>query len=226
MKFIYSFGFICLSVFFIACKANKVIDHKAKLRTINASYQAGDINLFIDYEKVYASNIQYLNFSLFREFIEGKHNVQIKDANNNILVDTALLMTENKHYSLFLYDSMNINRYKVIDENFVTANGSACKVRFLQLSNNAPSVDLLRDNDTLAFCKQFSNGINSEYLTMNDGKHQFKAYTSTGANLLTTQNEYDYKAGAFYTLYLRGNVGSMGTDSLSFFVIESTLDYL
>ena len=224
--FINALGLFSILLLLSACEGNKVKDHKAKLRTINASYNVGDVNLFVDYEPVYASNIQYLNFSLFREFIEGPHKIQIKNAMGNVIVDTSLLMTENKHYSLFVYDSINTLRYKVIDENYVTAPGSNCKVRFLHFSNNAPNVDIHRDADTIPLFSNYTNGLNSEYVQMNDGIHQFNAKSTGGLNTLTTQNPYNYKAGAFYTLFLRGNVGATGLDSLSFFVIESTLDYL
>ncbi len=212
-------------IFIAGCDGNKVKDHKAKLRTINASFNAGDINLSVDYAPVYASNIQYLNFSLFREFIEGTHKVQIKNSIGNVLVDTSFFMTENRHYSIFMYDSMNVLRYKVIDENFVTPIGSNCKVRFLHLSNTAPLVDVQRDADPVMF-QGYQNGLNSEYIQMSSGVHQFKALGTGGMNVLTTQNPYDFKSGAFYSLFLRGNVGATGLDSLSFFVIESTLDYL
>jgi hypothetical protein len=217
---------VCVATVFMSCEGKKVVDHKAKLRTINASYNAGDINLAVDYEPVYITNIQYLNFSLFREFLEGTHKIQIKNAAGTVLVDTSLLMTENRHYSLFLYDSMNNLRYKVVDENYVTAPGSNCKVRFLHFSNTAPLVDVARDGDTVPMFTNYHNGLNSEYIQMTDGWHQFKALGAGGMNTLTTQNPTFYKAGAFYTLYLRGNVGATGNDSLSFFVIESTLDYL
>lgn len=218
---------ISSSFFLYSCEGNKVKDHKAKLRTVNASFNAGDINLFVDYEPVYTPNIEYLNFSLFREFIEGKHKVQIKNASGAVIVDTSLLMTENRHYSLFVYDSMNVLKYKVIDENFVTAPGSNCKVRFLHFSNTAPMVDIHRDNESVPMFTGYTNGINSEYIQMSDGTHQFKALSSTGGmGELTVQNPTFYKAGAFYTLFLRGNIGATGTDSLSFFIIESTLDYL
>ncbi|MBK7690026.1 MAG: DUF4397 domain-containing protein [Bacteroidetes bacterium] len=217
---------VAFCVCFAACDGNKVKDHKAKLRTINASYNAGDINLSVDYGTVYASNIQYLNFSLFREFLEGSHKVQIKNANGTVLVDTSLFMTENRHYSLFVYDSMNVLRYKVIDENFVTPTGSSCKVRFLHLSNNAPNVDVELDAQGVPMFQNFKNGLNGEYIEMGSGTRQFRALTSGAGALLTTQNPYYYKPGAFYSLFLRGNVGATGLDSLSFFVIESTVDYL
>lgn len=213
-------------VCFVACDGNKVKDHKAKLRTINASYNAGDINLSVDYGTVYATNIQYLNFSLFREFLEGSHKVQIKNASGTVLVDTSLFMTENRHYSIFVYDSMNALKYKVIDENFVTPPGSSCKVRFLHLANNAPAVDVELDAQGVPMFQNYKNGLNGEYIQMGSGTHQFKALTTGAGSLLTTQNPYDYKPGAFYSLFLRGNVGATGLDSLSFFVIESTVDYL
>ncbi|MCC7028660.1 MAG: DUF4397 domain-containing protein [Chitinophagaceae bacterium] len=227
MRFkLYSLFILGMAIAFSACEGKKVIDHKAKLRTINASYNAGDINLLVDYEPVYISNIQYLNFSLFREFLEGTHKIQIKNAGGTILVDTSLLMTENRHYSLFLYDSLNNLRYKVVDENYVTPPGSNCKVRFLHFSNTAPQVDVARDADSVPMFANYHNGLNSEYIQMTDGWHQFKALGAGGMTTLTVQNPTFYKAGAFYTLYLRGNVGATGNDSLSFFVIESTLDYL
>ena len=121
---------------------------------------------------------------------------------------------------------MNTLKYKVIDENFVTAPGSSCKVRFLHLSNNAPNVDVNLDGQGTPMFQNYYNGLNGEYVQMGSGTRQFKALTPGAGGVLTTQNPYDYKPGAFYSLFLRGNVGATGLDSLSFFVIESTIDYL
>lgn len=220
-------GLILCTLMCVSCfKAKPVREYKAKFRTINASYNTGDINVFVDYEKIYETNIQYLNYSYYRELMIGKHKVQVKDANENILIDTSITMSEYRHYSLFIYDFNNTVQFKIVDENYVTPVGSHAKVRFLHLSNNAPVVNVHLDNDTTPMFADYVNGTNSEYIQIHAGVRQFTAFNGISGAWLTTQNPYEYKAGAFYTLYLRGNNGGTGDDSLAFFCIENTNDYL
>ncbi len=65
-------------------------------------------------------------------------------------------------------------------------------------------------------CKIWTNDNHPEEIFSQDFFYQKLQYI----------NENPVRAGAFYSLFLRGNVGATGLDSLSFFVIESTLDYL
>lgn len=209
-----------------SCKHNNTIEeHKAKLRTINASFNAGDINLAVDYEQVYESNIIYQNYTLFREFIEGQHTIQIKNANGSVLIDTVLRIEPNKQYSLFLYDSANTLKYKVVDENLMLLTGSQCKLRFLNLSNNSPSIDLFKDNDSIPMFQNFENGMYSEYTSMSDLTHQFFIINSISKDTLCRKFPSNFKAGAYYTLFVSGNMNAVGNDSLSFYAIESTTNY-
>jgi len=96
-----------ITLFFLACKPSKIVDVKGRVRLINASSTTGDLNMFLDYQKVYATNVEYLNYSLFREYLATKHKLQIKDAVGNLLIDTSINVEDKKSYSVFVYDSLS-----------------------------------------------------------------------------------------------------------------------
>lgn len=215
---------VFLSVILFSCKDRGIEDSKGKLRLINASYITGDINMDIEYAPVFSSNVQYLNYSLFREFIAGKRKLQIKNASGGVIVDTFITIEENKTYSAFLYDSAGTVRYKLLNEQFFSPGGSNCKVRFLHLSNDAPAVNMVQQFDTTFRFDNYVNGMNSEYMSMATGPQQFDVKTVSGNNTIYS-NLFEYEPGFLYTLYLKGNVSSQGNDSLGIFIITDNGNY-
>lgn len=216
--------FIMMLVGLVSCKNDPFVDSKGRLRLVNASFNTGDINMYIDYDPVYSSNVQYLNYSLFRDFIAGKHKLHLKNASGAILVDTAVNIEENKSYTAFLYDSMNTLKYKLLEETFITPGGSNCKVRFMHLSNDAPIVNMIQQLDSNFKFTGYANGDYSPYVSMASGQQIFNVKDSaTGTTIYS--NLFDYKPGFFYTLYLKGNVSSFGPDSIGIFNIQDNGNY-
>lgn len=217
--------FFCFLILgFASCKQDSIVESTGRIRLVNASYNTGDINLMVEYGKVYATNVQYLNYSLFRDFIAGKRKVQITNASGNVIVDTAITIEENKTYSLFLYDSANNLKYKQITEQFITPTGSSCKVRFMHLSNNAPSVNAIQQFDTTIRFNGYQNGQYSEYTPMPSGVHTFHVKDALQDTLIYS-NLNSYSPGFFYTVYLKGNTGSNWNDSIGFFIIKDNGNY-
>ncbi len=214
------------SLSLISCKHNnKIEEFTGKIRVINASYLAGEINADVDYEKIYESNIIYLNYTHFRPFMEGKHKIQIKNAVGDVIIDTSFTMIRENYFSVIVYDSANTIKYLFIKENLKFSSGSSSNIRFLHLSNDAPVADIYCTPDTTPRFVQYINGNYSEYAKMENSLHQFIAINSLTKDTLCIQAPYNYKSGAYYTLFLRGNTNSNGIDSLNFSLIEDTSNY-
>lgn len=206
---------------FNACEGHKVVDNKAKMRLINASSLTGDLNLDVDYQTIYSSNVQFLNYTYFREYLAGYRKLQIKNANGALVIDTAITMLDNKAYSLFIYDSMFITKFKIVEEVFVTPQGSDCKIRFMHLGNDIGTVSVSKDTNATILFANYSNGDYSNYTSFNAGDHSFKI---TG-DINFVQPIYNAKPGYFYTMYLKGIKASTGADSVGIFTIENNGNY-
>ena len=210
----------------LSCEGNKVSDQTARMRCINASSTAGDINVFVDYKKLYATDIQYLNYSLFSQHIVGLHNLQFKSASGSLLLDTAIQFAWGQAYSAFIYDSVGQIKLQWLTEDFNRAQGSYCKLRFLHLSNNAPFTDITAGTDTSVLFRKFRNGQRSDYQLFGLDSVTFNAnYSGTTSSFYSQSMYQKFKAGYFYTLYLKGNIGSTGIDSVGFFMIENNGSY-
>ncbi len=215
-----------IAALLFACKGHNVKDSISKIRFINASSISGDINVYIDYKKVFATDIQYLNYSLFSSHISTTHLIQIKTSAGNLIADTSLMMVQGNNYSVFLYDSANSVNIKLLDEDFSAPKGSFCKLRFLHLSNNAPATDIRQGNDTTVLFRNYSNGQYSDYNIYSIDSLTFNASNTGSSTSYYTQPGYvKFKSGYFYTMYLKGNIGSTAIDSLGFFVIENNGTY-
>ncbi|MBP6624788.1 MAG: DUF4397 domain-containing protein [Chitinophagaceae bacterium] len=215
-----SLGLVVL-VCFSACEGHKVVDNKGKMRLINASSITGDVNLDVDYQTIYSSNVQYLNYTYFREYLAGYRKLQIKNSNGSVVIDTAITIMDNKAYSLLVYDSMSVVKFKILDELFVTPQGSECKIRFIHLGNDVGSVSVTKDTNATILFANYSNGDYSNYTSFNAGDHSFKI---TG-DINFAQPIYQAKPGYFYTMYLKGIKASTGADSVGIFTIENNGNY-
>lgn len=222
MKF--RFIFLILPFLVSACKHHPFNESKGKLRLVNASYNTGNINMYVDYEKVYATDVQYLNYSLFRDYLSGRKKLQIRNSGGTMIIDTAISIEDNKAYSVYLYDSANQVRYKQVEEVFIAPGGSNCKVRFLHLSNDAPEVNVIQQQDSQYRFMNYMNGDISNYISIPSG---YLAFNVKNASTNTTfyTNYFEYKPGYFYTLYLKGNMASQMDDSIGIFTIKDNGNY-
>ena len=217
--------FVAIALLFASCKPSRIVDVKGRVRLINASSTTGDLNMFIDYEKVYATNVEYLNYSLFREYIATNHKLQIKDALGNLLIDTSIIVEDKKSYSVFVYDSLADLKIKFVKEVFIAPFGSACKMRFLNLSKDNGLVDVYKTGDSSIQFLNFANGQHSEYLEFQSGFTEFDVSNSLNGNALYHYYGYSLKPGYYYTTFLKGTKTSLGKDSLGIFTIENNANY-
>lgn len=227
MKQLFNFSFVLLILALLhSCDGNEVSESTAKIRFINASFIKNPINVFMDYKKMYATDIQYLNFSLFSKHIATDHFIEVKDASGNLIYDTLLNMKQGQVFSGIIYDSMNTTLCKFIEELDQAPKGSFCKVRFMHLSNNAPASDITQGLDTSVLFRNFSNGQISNY-SIHDLQANYLNASTTGSSTpyYSYGKNINFKAGYLYTVYLKGNMGSVSDDSIGMFVLENNGDY-
>ena len=214
-----------ITFLFAACKPSSVVDLKGRVRLINASSTIGDLNMFVDYQKLYATNVEYLNYSLFRDYIATNHKLQIKDAVGNLLIDTSIVVEDKKSYSVFVYDSLADLKIKFVKEVFIAPFGSACKMRFLNLSKDNGLVDVTKTGDSNIQFLNFANGQHSEYIEFQSGFTEFDVTSSVNGSALYHYYGYALKPGYYYTTFLKGTKTSLGKDSLGIFTIENNANY-
>lgn len=218
---------LSLLAFIAACNVGKndLNDRTARLRIINASALSGGANLEVDYKLVYDKYCEYLNYSLFREYIEGAHKIKIRDISTNVVIDTQINLVFDKSYTLFVYDTLNTIRCKLVEEQFLVPNGANAKVRFLHLSGDADSVSLQKGNDSIPVLSGFVNGMNSEYVTWLAGPTWFTAIRTQTGDTLGTPFYSDLQAGRFYTIFVKVRTSSSGIDSIGIFSIFNNGEY-
>lgn len=217
---------MCIVTFIMSCNidGNDVKTNSGRMRIINASYKSQGINVRVDYKTIYDKYTEYLNFSKFREFLSGKHKVHIDCANGTVL-ETDITIDKSESYTLFIYDSLGTTRYFVDKDNFVVPKGANSKVRFVNVSNDAQEVNVFRNEDATPHFLKYTLGRISTYITYPRGNSLFRIEDS-GSNLeLCTPLMIDLQPGLFYTMLLKGRLGSVDTDSLGLFVISENGNY-
>ena len=227
MKGLHFLFFGTLIAIFAACQIGKndLNNRTARLRIINASAISGGANLEVDYKLVYDKYCEYLNYSLFRDYIEGKHKIKVRDINTNVVFDSTMQLDFDKSYTLFIYDTLSAIRCKLIEEKFIVPIGANAKVRFLHLSGNADSVSLQKGNDSIPILSGFVNGMHSEYTTWLAGPTYFTAIRTKTGDTLGTPFYSDLQPGRFYTFFIKGVTTSQAIDSVGLFSVFNNGEY-
>jgi hypothetical protein len=139
---------------FTACKDEVVAKKYARLDVINASPDAPGLNAIVDstiispYVLQFGSNMGYMQVEAKKSII--KFNTFLSDTTtDSSVLQTEFTFKENEHYSVFLVDSFSkVTVLLTPDQWPETQNGKAF-VRFLQLSPNAPVLDVVKMADTV-----------------------------------------------------------------------------
>jgi hypothetical protein len=116
-------------------------------------------------------------------------------------------------------------KIKFVTETFLAPKGSACKLRFLNLSKDDEFVDVYKSGDSSIQFLNFANGQHSEYLEFQSGFTEFDVSNSTNGNARYHYFGYALKPSYYYTMFLKGTKNSLGKDSIGIFTIENNTNY-
>ena len=170
----------------------------------HAAPDAPPLDITVDNRRINSQPFRYSDFSGYLTFYTGDREIKITSTGAvNTLVDTTVSVVEGKSYSLFVIDRLSaLETLWVRDSAAAPAPGKAM-VRFVNLSPDAPALNLTTDQSTVLFGDAGFKAVTN--FTEVEAKTFSLAVTgsTSGENLLSAE-EIQLLPGRFYTVVVRG----------------------
>lgn len=172
----------------------------------NASPDSPGLSIIVDQRVINNNSFDYADNTGYLRFYTGDRKLEFGPFGaSNVVADTTLKFEEDKAYSVFIVDNFQTPEFLVLsDETPQPAEGKA-KVRFLNLSPDAPEVNLLEAGSETPLISGQSFKETSEFVEVDAKQHNFEIkLTSGGGDVLLTIPNADLRNGWSYTIIVRG----------------------
>lgn len=169
----------------------------------HAAPDAPPLDIMVDDRRVNTQPFGYSDYSGYLNFYTGSRKVKFSSVNAaNPLIDTVFDVAEGKAYSIFVINRLaNIETLVVQDSAGAPAAGKAM-VRFVQLSPDAPAIDVADANGTLFTNTSFKQA--TAFTEVDAKTYSFDVKSAADEQVLVTAKDVVIQAGGFYTIVTRG----------------------
>jgi hypothetical protein len=170
----------------------------------HASPDAPDLDIIVDDRRINNNPFDYADYTGYLPFYTGSRNLRFgPNGAHNIVVDTTLELTDQKAYSIFVVDNYQHAEVLVTEDEGDPSEGEAM-VRFLNLSPDAPPLDLHNDETGTPLFDDQSFKATSAFKSLTAGTFDLRVTTGDGAQEMLLIPDATLVAGRFYTVIARG----------------------
>lgn len=175
------------------------------VRFLNANPSVGPVDIYVN-GRLVASSLNYRSFTEYMKTLPGFYRVAVFRAGTrrNPLVTTRMNISARRIYTMALTGTQAQSTLEMITDERRNLNPNRSYVRFVQLSPNAPLMDVYVD-DRLIITDLAYEEV-SRYLALNPGRHNIKLKESSTNKVILEDPNMTVKGGRSYTVYIVGNV--------------------
>ena len=170
----------------------------------HAAPDAPSFDIIVDDRVINTWPFDYTSYSGYLNFYTGDRNFRFSSTNaDNALIDTTFNLADGQAYSLFAIDKVSeLEALLVVDSADAPSEGMAM-VRFVHLSPDAPAFDISIAGKTALFeGKSFRQS--TAFTEIEAGNMAFEVKDAGGSEPIVSTGSLDIRAGAYYTIIVRG----------------------
>lgn len=170
-----------------------------------ASPDAPDLDIVVDNRRINTYPFNYTDHTGYLRFYTGERNLKFGPYGaSNVVTDTTVTFEEGNAYSVFVVDEYtNLGILMFEDNEEPPAEGNTL-VRFINLSPDAPSVDLMVAGETEAMFADQSFKEISGFMEVTADQYDFEVTGSEDGEVLLNVPDINLQAGWYYTVIVRG----------------------
>lgn len=187
----------------------------------HASPNAPELDVYVDERPV--NRLEFTDYTGYLNFYTGNRHLKINPFNaSNALVDTTVTFADGGFYSVFIVNNLtSVEALTVRDSTSAPTEGKA-KVRFINLSPDATSLDVTLNEGTSLFSGQAFKQP-SDFVEIDADKSSFAVKAAGGSDASVSVSDLNLRPGRFYTIIARGfaNPPSGNNNALSLEVIAN-----
>ncbi|WP_183557601.1 DUF4397 domain-containing protein [Mucilaginibacter sp. SP1R1] len=200
---------VIVTVFFASCKKN-TIDPSGQfnIKVVNASPAAGPQSFTLADNVLVSGGLNFMNVSPYITAPSGKNMIsEFKNEGTNSVYASGSLYTANGvSFTVFLAGKGSSARVKNFEDDLGAPNNGKVKVKFIHLSDNAPSDVKIKNSAGDELVSNISRNIASGYKFVDPGTLSVQLVGLASRNVLGNFSFPNLQAGKIYTLYFTDDV--------------------
>nr|WP_322623754.1 DUF4397 domain-containing protein [uncultured Flavobacterium sp.] len=180
------------------------IENSAFGYVVNASPSSGDLYFFADQNQLNREALNYGGSMGYFRFYLGDRTFTLKNSLGTTLATTTLKLENQDYFALFAVNTFNNIELVTYRDSLVSPAQGNARVRFINLSPDAPSLDVATTTSTLATGLDFKEA--SEFADVPAGSYDLTFKNTATGETVYTQTAEPLTAGNIYTIYVKGFV--------------------
>lgn len=212
------FSLLTLTLFISACKKDwddtQIV--AGGIGIVHASPGTGALDFIVDNTKANIKDFTYTNDLGYYGIYPGSHyfGVTKKDSLKYITTVTSDIKS-GSFYSIFVVDVLKTAKLLVVEDDLKAPDANKAKIRFINLSPDAPTLDLAIQGQTTSLVTGKAFKEYSSFISVDPSdNYTFQLKQSSDAAVTATLPSVKIEKGKIYTLWAKGLKGK--TDSTSF----------
>ncbi len=213
---------VASSIFWMSCSdITPVLTFgESKIRIVNAIPDAGNIKLFSGDSLKTPNGLNFGQSTGYINISGGVNNFLVR--NNDQIIEKSRLnfkLDTNRRYTLFIAGSLTKDSltYVSLKDDLSILTDTTAKIRFVNLAPNSPFVDIIfaknsTDNLTSFSSINFKSG--ADYKQFKPGTYIIITRVAGQKTDLLSIPNFKIEAKRVYTLWLKGYVNGVGTQTL------------
>lgn len=208
-----AFALIGLSVTLSSCKldAPEPIEIAA-LTIINAAPKATAIDFYLDNNRVNNSEFSFGAQTDYLNVFPGNRRATVKvGGKSEVWYEKNIVMTAGVYQSLYVIENADSLAFLITKDEFTKPAEGSAKVRFINLSPDAPELSLTVEGDTTAFSGTYKNTTAFKNIKVK-ASHRLVLRNKTSGAELANLGDVAMTSGRFYTFWAKGLINTTETN--------------
>jgi hypothetical protein len=201
---------VCLVAIVSACMnddADAITDVPiAFVSLYHGSPNAPDLDIEVDNRQINAYPFEYTDYTGYLRFYTGQRNLKFGPYSaSNIVIDSTVTLEANKAYSIFVVDEYNQAGIVLLNDNAPTPASGMAKFRVINLSPDAPEVELAEQGKTTALAEALAFKEASDFMDIDAKEFDLQVRASANPDeILLNLPDINLQPGYYYTIIIRG----------------------
>lgn len=169
----------------------------------NASPDSDGLFFYADQNDINQNPLEYTNAAGYYNFYLGDRTFSIQDSDGHELTTLDKTLTAGDFFTLFAVNNLDAIELIAYDDLLEYPAVNHAGIRFINLSPDAPAINVATETDDLATALEFKQA--TEFMEIPAGTYNI-TYTDDNDTTLYTDVDMVFTAGKIYTIYTKGYV--------------------
>lgn len=171
---------------------------------VNASPNSGDLFIYADANQVNNEALNYTDARGYYNFYTGDRWFVLKNQNGEVLDSLAVTLDMGEAFSVFATNTYDDISLEVFSDDVDYPGGNSANLRIINLSPDAPAVDVYLDGEMIAEGVNFGDA--TAFMEFDKGDHDILISDTATDETLYESADVEFYDGRTYTIYTKGYV--------------------